>query len=76
MSRSIWRPILVISIIVGAAFALAACGGSAAATSNKPVEVQVTLTEMKIESSLTEFSTGVPYHFVVTNKLEFGQINC
>jgi len=60
---------LSIALMVIAAFILAACGGSAAApASNKPVEVQVTLSDFKIESSLTTFSTGVPYHFIVTNK--------
>jgi uncharacterized cupredoxin-like copper-binding protein len=44
-----------------------ACSGAASAT-GKPVDVQVTLTDFKIDSSLTTFSTGVPYHFVVTNK--------
>jgi len=46
---------------------LAACGGGGAA-SGGPVQVQVTLTDFKIDSSLTTFSTGVPYHFVVVNK--------
>jgi uncharacterized cupredoxin-like copper-binding protein len=49
-----------------AAFILAACGGSPA--SKNPVEVQITLEEFKITSSLTTFSVGVPYHFVVSNK--------
>ncbi len=30
--------------------------------------VQVTLVEYKINSSITTFHIGVPYHFVVTNK--------
>jgi len=38
----------------------------------KPVEVQVNLSEFKIDSSLKNFQTGVPYHFVVTNN---GRIN-
>jgi uncharacterized cupredoxin-like copper-binding protein len=41
---------------------LAACDGRQA-----PVEVQITLTEFGIESSLTEFEPGIPYAFVVTN---------
>lgn len=32
--------------------------------------VKVTLTDYKIDSSVTEFKTGVPYHFVVSNKSE------
>src|SRR5574341_1091465 len=38
-----------------------------AANSNGPVEVKVKLTEFGIESSRTEFKTGVTYRFVVTN---------
>ena len=32
-----------------------------------PVDVTVTLSEFKIDSSLTTFQAGVPYHFIVTN---------
>ncbi len=46
---------------------LAACGGGGAASGNATT-VTVTLTDFKIDSSLTSFSVGVPYHFVVTNK--------
>ena len=53
--------------ILIASFGLAACGGSAATTSNQPVDVQVNLTDFKIDSSLTTFKVGVPYHFVVKN---------
>jgi len=45
-----------------------ACTSAAAPTSTGPVEVQVALSEFKIESSVTEFSVGLPYRFVVTNK--------
>lgn len=31
------------------------------------VEVRITLTEFGIQSSMTNFRVGVPYHFVVTN---------
>jgi len=46
---------------------LAACGGTSTAPSGSQ-EVQVTLSEYKITSSVTTFSPGTPYHFVVTNK--------
>jgi uncharacterized cupredoxin-like copper-binding protein len=69
MSRSHTRLALTISFIAIAAFVLAACQGSSASpVSAKPVDVQVTLTEMKITLSLNTFSVGVPYHFIVTNK--------
>lgn len=51
-------------VTVAAGLLVAACGGQAA---SKPVEVTISLTEFGIESSLAEFNTGVPYHFVVTN---------
>lgn len=52
-------------MLIAVALLLAACGRQA---SNGPVEVQITLTEFGIKSSLDEFKTGVPYHFVVTNE--------
>jgi uncharacterized cupredoxin-like copper-binding protein len=51
---------------------LMACGGSTAPAAQAPVEVQMSLSEFKLESSLTNFTPGVPYHFVVTNK---GKVN-
>lgn len=32
-----------------------------------PVDVSVTLAEFKIDSSLSVFHVGVPYHFIITN---------
>jgi uncharacterized cupredoxin-like copper-binding protein len=68
MSKSFGRIAPIISLMVVSVFVLAACGGASSATSSKTVDVQVTLTDFKITSSLTTFSTGVPYHFTVTNK--------
>ncbi|NOH01879.1 MAG: hypothetical protein HND47_07900 [Chloroflexi bacterium] len=56
----VWKKFLV---LIAAALGLAACGGQ-----KGTVEVQVTLTEFGIESSLTEFEAGVPYRLVVTNE--------
>jgi uncharacterized cupredoxin-like copper-binding protein len=47
---------------------LTACGGSPGTTSSGSQEVQVTLSEYKMTSSMTTFTPGAPYHFVVTNK--------
>ena len=47
--------------------ALAACGNSTSPTSSGSQEVQVTLSEYKITSSLATFSPGTSYHFVITN---------
>ncbi len=60
------KAILLVSILLLAALGLAACGGTASGA-QKPVDVTVTLTEFKIESSLADFKVGVPYHFIVTN---------
>jgi uncharacterized cupredoxin-like copper-binding protein len=67
MLKSFGRVTRFAPLLVLAAFLLVACGSGAAA-SNGPVQVQVTLHDFSIDSSLTTFSTGVPYHFVVTNK--------
>src|SRR5258707_3870348 len=49
---------------------LAACRGSSTTTttSSGSREVQVTLSEYKLTSSVTTFSPRTSYHFVVTNK--------
>jgi len=56
-----FRKLLVVLFVVGAL--LTACGGQ----QKQAIEVQVTVKEFGIESSVTEFQTGIPYHFVVTN---------
>ena len=55
-----------IVLLLAPTLVLVACGGTAS-TGNKPVEVKVTLSEFAIQSSITDFQVGVPYHFVVTN---------
>lgn len=52
-------------VLIAAALLLTACGGGQSA--NDTGEVQITLTDFGIESSVTEFKVGVPYRFVVTN---------
>src|SRR5215831_19173861 len=68
-----YRPILslfaMLSILL---VALAACGGSTSTAPSRSQEVLVTLSEYKITSSVTTFSLGTPYHFVVTNKGQIG----
>ena len=54
---------------------LAACGSSATTSGSQQGQitpsgsqtVQVTLSDNKVNSSLTTFTAGMPYHFVVTN---------
>jgi uncharacterized cupredoxin-like copper-binding protein len=50
-------------VLIAAGLLLNACGARKAAT-----EVKITVKEFGIESSLTNFEVGVPYHFVVTNE--------
>src|SRR5579864_8372197 len=44
---------------------LAACGGGAATSG--PQQVQITENEYTITSSISTFTAGIPYHFVVKN---------
>lgn len=59
------KQITLIGLVV-VALALGGCASAPPAASST-VQVQVRLSEFKIESSLTTFSKGVPYHFVITN---------
>jgi len=52
----------VLAVLFFAGLLLTACGGQ-----QKVTEVQITVKEFGIESSMTDFQVGVPYHFVVTN---------
>lgn len=52
------KTILVFTLLI--TVVLTSCSGTKT--------VKVTLTDFKIQSSLTEFKVGVPYHFVVSNE--------
>ncbi|MGE5141271.1 MAG: hypothetical protein ACM3JD_17520 [Rudaea sp.] len=67
MFRTFGRFSPMIALMLAAVVVLAACSGGGGDGSNAPVQVQVNLTEMKIDSSVTAFKVGVPYHFVVKN---------
>jgi uncharacterized cupredoxin-like copper-binding protein len=54
---------IMITVLLSLSILLAACGGS----SSKTVDVQVTLSDFKIQSSLTDFQSGVAYHFTIKN---------
>jgi uncharacterized cupredoxin-like copper-binding protein len=58
---------ILVPLILIAVFLLSACGGSSSA-SKTPVDVNITLTDFGISSSMTDFKVGTPYHFTVTNK--------
>ena len=69
MSKSFQHITRFVPLMVLVVAVLAACGGGAGgAASGNATTVTVTLTDFKIDSSVTSFSVGVPYHFVVTNK--------
>ncbi len=67
--RWIWLSLFVVLVVL-----FTACSGTTSPTTNPsptspaPRTVTVTLTDFKIASDLTQFSIGVPYHFVVVNK--------
>src|SRR4030095_10753553 len=52
----------ILAVLFVSVLLLTACGGQ-----QKTTEVTITVKEFGIESSITEFQAGVPYHFVVTN---------
>jgi uncharacterized cupredoxin-like copper-binding protein len=57
----------VLGSVLLIALVSAACGRTGSTQVTGPVDVQITLTGSKISSSLTTFTVGVPYHFIVTN---------
>lgn len=70
MHKIIFAFILIaISLFIGCNAATPTAGVQSNQT---PTQVQINLSEFEIESSLKNFKTGVPYHFVVTNN---GSIN-
>jgi len=62
--------LLVITVIIATSLLLSACGPST--NPDGSVNVEVTLTDFGIESTLDTFEVGVPYHFIITNE---GQVN-
>lgn len=61
--RRLFGGILVLLLLL-----LAACGATrGGSTTSGPQQVQVTETDFKITSSVTTFTAGTSYHFVITN---------
>jgi uncharacterized cupredoxin-like copper-binding protein len=61
---------VLLSLLITGALAASACGTpvpSATATPPDPVEVEITLADNTLTSSLTTFKVGVPYVFVIKN---------
>jgi uncharacterized cupredoxin-like copper-binding protein len=66
MTKTTKRSTLLLASLVILSTVLAACGSSGG--SSGATTVQITLTDFGVQSSLTTFSVGVPYHFVIANK--------
>ena len=62
--------LLITTVIIATSLLLTACGPSK--NPDGSVNVEVTLTDFGIESTLDAFEVGVPYHFIITNE---GAIN-
>ena len=60
--------LLITTVIIATTLFLSACGPST--NPDGSVNVDVTLTDFRIESSLDTFEVGVPYHFIITNEGE------
>jgi uncharacterized cupredoxin-like copper-binding protein len=55
-------PILAVALLVDA------CGSTGSQSNGSPTEVELTLSEFKIDSPQTSFTAGTPYHFVINNE--------
>jgi uncharacterized cupredoxin-like copper-binding protein len=55
-------------VILSAMVVLSACGSTNGQSSGNPAEVQITLSDFKIESPQTTFTTDKPYRFVIKNE--------
>jgi uncharacterized cupredoxin-like copper-binding protein len=66
--RTLRRTTLGIIALVAIALLVAACGSAGSQSGGSPTEVQITLSEFKIESPQTTFDTGTPYRFVIKNE--------
>jgi uncharacterized cupredoxin-like copper-binding protein len=65
MKMRIFGATLLLSLLI---LTLAGCAKAAAqAATHGATTVQITVSEFQITSSLTTFTVGTPYHFVVTN---------
>ena len=60
---NVWKLGIIIAMV--GSLLMAAC--SSGSSGSKTVTVNLTLSEFKIDSSLTTFTQGVTYHFVVKN---------
>jgi uncharacterized cupredoxin-like copper-binding protein len=66
--RVLRRSALGTITILAVALPVGACGSTGGPSGGNPTEVQITLSEFKIESPQTIFAAGTPYHFVIKNE--------
>ena len=62
------RVVLGIVAVLASALLVGACASAGGQASGGPTEVQITLSEFKIEASKTTFNTGTAYRFVIKNE--------
>lgn len=62
------RPALGMIAVLAVALLVAACGSGNAQASSNPVQIPIALSEFKIESPQTTFTTGTLYRFVIKNE--------
>lgn len=65
--KTLRRTALGLIAIVAVTLLIGACGSTSGQSNASPTEVQITLSEFKIESPQTIFDTGTPYRFVIKN---------
>ena len=62
------RVVLGIVAVLASALLVGACASAGGQASGGPTEVQITLSEFKIEAPQTTFDTGTAYRFVIKNE--------
>lgn len=66
MKNKIRYTLLITTVLIASSLILSACGPST--NPDGSVNVEVTLTDFGIESTVDTFEVGVPYHFIITNE--------
>jgi len=61
------RTLVGLTAIIALAFLLGGCSSAGSQADKNPTEVQIALSEFKIESTQTTFTVGTPYRFVIKN---------
>jgi uncharacterized cupredoxin-like copper-binding protein len=67
-SITLRRAVLGMIALLAIVSLVGACGSTSSQSSSSPQEVQITLSEFKIDSPQTTFTTGTPYRFAIKNE--------